>query len=848
VAESIISNANQYYPPQDSLRRIPIDKIREQELSQTKGSIIWYPIVKFKNSPAEFPLFWRGTIIEDDTPYILEVHATTNGVSANLSNTGVKLAAGIYTIYWSTKSDSLALVINDSFPSMFSEHKKTTGVFLPMKYDDYSVGALTDDQAKTELDQTDPPKSANVCELWTTYGDISLNMNMYDTFYIHVQPPTSPAIQPVFAEKPVITTQPTDVRVKLGELMTIAVEVSTIIPPAGKLSNVKYMWYKNDTPTSIGGTKTNVTSSTFTQVVSAIRTSFYYCEVTNEASNADGTDKKTAVTYSRAVTTEVYEVTAAENPLIMEQPQPATYMKGSVVVPLSCIARSTDGGSISYQWYYSGIKSTAQGQQIVGASGANYIPSSSFQQEQFYYCEVTNTINPVSGGTLTTKLFSDVVSVNVINASVQRLPEISKQPESGPNNYIEDSTSVPITVVANASDGGTLTYQWFVGSSENDSNKDGMPVSGATKATFSPPTSQPAISFGGKPFIRQFYYCEITNTDPKNPSSFAKIKSNVHETVVTASFNAAAPIIDNSSLSDTAYGTGGQSNALEMAASVTDGGTLSYRWFIWGLNSSEVGIDPRNANGELLPQYRHPAYLKNKDSHGNLADWENNRPKLIAGKFNDLVVAYNDKITQNPKTISNQSPFIFPVTDEALISGDFYYYCEVTNYNFAAKTKEAVSISKVVKVTLRGKIIIANLFGSHAGKNYKFWFEQGYRNTQVNIESGGKTMIMTPKGAIYDWVLPDQRAMRATFFELSCFMDGKTVLSNFLSNMAFIHPYTENSKAPGTGAALHDWTAYPVDPRIWTEKGDMEKEYDAPPLPTRQEDSHRTPDDRPFNV
>jgi len=89
-------------------------------------------------------------------------------------------------------------------------------------------------------------------------------------------------------------------------------------------------------------------------------------------------------------------------------------------------------------------------------------------------------------------------------------------------------------VEASVSDGGTLSYQWYV--NEEDSNHGGTKIDGATGDSYTVPTEQPGTFY---------YYVEITNTNDQLPfTKAASVKSNPAEVTVLPWVDAAVPVID----------------------------------------------------------------------------------------------------------------------------------------------------------------------------------------------------------------------------------------------------------------------------------------------------------------
>jgi autotransporter-associated beta strand protein len=107
-------------------------------------------------------------------------------------------------------------------------------------------------------------------------------------------------------------------------------------------------------------------------------------------------------------------VTNAAEPVIIEHPQPATANVGGSA-SLTVTANSTDGGTLSYQWYSNATNSNSGGTSISGATGASYSVPTSTVGTTYYYVTVTNTNNTVNGTKTATKT-SNAAAVTVTNA------------------------------------------------------------------------------------------------------------------------------------------------------------------------------------------------------------------------------------------------------------------------------------------------------------------------------------------------------------------------------------------------------------------------------------------------
>lgn len=103
----------------------------------------------------------------------------------------------------------------------------------------------------------------------------------------------------------------------------------------------------------------------------------------------------------------------AAAPIITGQPIGAIYDKNEPAAALSVTAGVTDGGTLSYQWYYNLSNNTTSGSMIGGATGSSYTPDTASVGTIYYYCEVTNTNSGVSGNkTATATSNAAAITVN----------------------------------------------------------------------------------------------------------------------------------------------------------------------------------------------------------------------------------------------------------------------------------------------------------------------------------------------------------------------------------------------------------------------------------------------------
>ena len=118
-----------------------------------------------------------------------------------------------------------------------------------------------------------------------------------------------------------------------------------------------------------------------------------------------------------------------------------------------------------------------------------YTPSTANSGETYYYLRVTNN-NACSA----TSNVSGIIKV-------YSLPSISASPVSA--NYCKDATATALSITDNNGGYGTLSYQWYSNTANN--NTTGSLIAGATNATFTPPTNL---------VNTRYYYVIINNGGP----------------------------------------------------------------------------------------------------------------------------------------------------------------------------------------------------------------------------------------------------------------------------------------------------------------------------------------------
>lgn len=357
---------------------------------------------------------------------------------------------------------------------------------------------------------------------------------------------------------PSISSQPADSSIYSGNKLTLTVTATG----SGTLS---YQWFKNTT-NKASGTKINgATGSSYTVPSSAVGTMYYYCIVTNLDSSITDTKKTAAVTSSVAKVTVVSP--DADAPKITKNPTGATVMAGDAA---TLTVTATGSGSLSYQWYSNTKQSTTGAALVIGATGSTYAVPTAAGGRVYYFCQVTNT-DSTKPRQQTAAVFSNPVLVTVNTKE----PAILKQPASV-HLYTLSSYSISVT----ASGCGTLSYQWY--SNTKEDNSSGTAIPGATSARLLIPTETAGTTY---------YYCVVTNTVAASAGTLSG---------ATASSVAAAVVSEYPTVTTQpadAVINSGQSVTLSARASA--GGKLTYQWF-----SSTNGTSGKIIKGATGADYK----------------------------------------------------------------------------------------------------------------------------------------------------------------------------------------------------------------------------------------------------
>ncbi len=230
----------------------------------------------------------------------------------------------------------------------------------------------------------------------------------------------------------------------------------------------------------------------------------------------------------------------AETPVFNENLSNSTYTAGETATALDGSATVTDGGTISYEWYKNSSNSTSGGEIISNATNATFIPPTNNAGTLYYYVVATNTITDNGdGGQKTASKTSNIIKIIVNNIVSISTPSFDADLISA--TYTVGETAMALDGNATVLEGRPISYQWYKNSL--NSTTGGELITGATSATYTPPTNN----------VGTFYYYVIaSNTTAPDESigqTTASTFSNVVQIVITDAIYTVTFIMEGGSLS-----------------------------------------------------------------------------------------------------------------------------------------------------------------------------------------------------------------------------------------------------------------------------------------------------------
>lgn len=336
--------------------------------------------------------------------------------------------------------------------------------------------------------------------------DISVSSEECKETIYHIQFEKEPA-----TEAPTVLQQPKSADYILGE------EAEALTTKASASGTVAYQWYKNTTESTDGAQAIDdATGMSYTPSVEEIGTTYYYCQFTNKKTN-----EKRVSNFAKVVVDPDPTPQAILTPVGNELDEEYDYVWhtgfvyniGESARQISVeVTNQLEGAEYSYEW----MRATAVPNGETGKNGSNKYttktitpstaPNDATNTGVFWRCKVTckfkgktyrayATTGEKSGE-------EDVTGVYVfVKATDASAPKISKQPVGKEDLEVSDKDTYRLSITAQKDDGGTLTYQWYVNTT--NSNTGGTPIDSATTNSYSAPLNE----------IGEFYYyCVVTNT------------------------------------------------------------------------------------------------------------------------------------------------------------------------------------------------------------------------------------------------------------------------------------------------------------------------------------------------
>jgi hypothetical protein len=317
---------------------------------------------------------------------------------------------------------------------------------------------------------------------------------------------------------------------------------------------VSYQWYKNGVAIS-GATATNYTPPP------ADVTTLGACTYTRRAKDNTCNTALTQSAGSWALTV----ICASFNAGVVEH-SGQTVTLGGTPETIHSVQDATGSGEISYQWYKNGV-------EISGATAASYTPPQADANMVGVHTYTRRAKDNTCNTALTQSAGSWALTVICgFNAGAI---------DPAGQTIVIGSTPATINSAQNATGGdGVISYQWY---------KDGVEISGATAANYTPPPAD-AATLGAYTYTRRAKDNTCNTELTPSAGSWAL-------TVATCIFNAGAIATTGQTVA-----VGGTPVTINSVQNATGGdGVISYQWYkngglISGATAASYTPPPADAN------------------------------------------------------------------------------------------------------------------------------------------------------------------------------------------------------------------------------------------------------------
>jgi gliding motility-associated-like protein len=352
---------------------------------------------------------------------------------------------------------------------------------------------------------------------------------------------------------PTISTQPTTTQTICSGGSPSAVQFAY----SNGTGSAAYQWFSNTTSATTGGTLIpGATNASFTPSVPSTAGTYYFYGTLNL--NGIGCNPATSA---------ITQVIVVNDPAVTVTPTEITVCQNAVAQQITASVSGGNGTS-AYQWFQSSTNTNSGGTPITGQTSSTFTPSTTTVGSQYYYAQVTQSTSGCAG-------VSPVVTVNVLPAaSINVQPVASTVCVGGVANILS---------VGYINGIGTPAYQWYSSSNINGSNP--VVISGATSASYTPPTSTVGTIY---------YYVSISF-----PTGGC---SNISSTPIPVTIIADPTItIQPNTQQDVCVGGAASSPFTSVVQGGT--GTLSYQWYS---NNTSSNTNGQIINGATAAGYTSP--------------------------------------------------------------------------------------------------------------------------------------------------------------------------------------------------------------------------------------------------
>ena len=221
------------------------------------------------------------------------------------------------------------------------------------------------------------------------------------------------------------------------------IEALEIKATAKEGSVAAYQWYKDGDPVS-GATSASYTPDAFGS---------YYCKVWAVSGGKE----------SQKIISKTIEIKESDISVSISGLSESAYLGETLTVKVGV---NVETDSVKYQWYKTSGVSSDSDTEISGATSESYEPTATGS----YKCKVT--VKSVGGQEKT----ADNGGTCTVKEKISGAPEKPTITSELQNVAVKEGEKIELSVAANVSDGGELSYQW---------KKNGQAIPGATSASYS---------------------------------------------------------------------------------------------------------------------------------------------------------------------------------------------------------------------------------------------------------------------------------------------------------------------------------------------------------------------------